>query len=499
VKYCDWICVVEVVEFVGWDMSIDLNMGKMNSDTIDSFRDSITKEKNSETTKRTDNGKNTDSFNSNSATNSSSRSNSKSDDDFEASVGMSRKWNAREAGREVAENTLKKLNHKPSFFLLFSTIHYEKHGGFQKFLDGVNEVIPEGTPIVGGTVAGFMNNSGCFTRGASGLAVFSPDLEISAGIGYNTKKNPNGAVNSVKKNISKTKKNHKAMIEILSTAVIPKLPGVGQKNVILSKKIGDSFVKLLPAMKRLNYGYDRSDEILELLSKSFPDQKIIGGCTMDDNKFLNNYQFYNQEVKTNSLVGLHISTDYELNVKSIIGYDVVKDVSFSIDDISKDRHVVKKMDGRSARSALFEKLNLNIEERDAAFLLYKNVYYYPLGFLKDNIWHACMVGLIYGENLIFGNQIQDDKLTLLQVSTEQTIRKLNEMIDEIENKQSRFIFGIACETFLETLGKNIFKVQETLAKTDIPFLIPFVAGESIYTPKIGAHHLYETINLLTLN
>ena len=45
------------------------------------------------------------------------------DEEFEVSVGMSRKWDAREAGREVAENTLKKLNHDPSFFLLFSTIN----------------------------------------------------------------------------------------------------------------------------------------------------------------------------------------------------------------------------------------------------------------------------------------------------------------------------------------------------------------------------------------
>ena len=49
---------------------------------------------------------------------------------FEAAVGMSRKWDAREAGREVARSAIQKLRHPPNFFLLFSTIHYEKYGFF---------------------------------------------------------------------------------------------------------------------------------------------------------------------------------------------------------------------------------------------------------------------------------------------------------------------------------------------------------------------------------
>ena len=46
---------------------------------------------------------------------------------LEVALGMSRKWDAREAGREVAREVIQKLKTPPSFFLLFSTIHYEKH------------------------------------------------------------------------------------------------------------------------------------------------------------------------------------------------------------------------------------------------------------------------------------------------------------------------------------------------------------------------------------
>jgi hypothetical protein len=110
--------------------------------------------------------------------------------EFKAAVGLSRKWDAREAGREVAIDTLNRLGKgvKPDFFLLFATIHYEKHGGFKEFLKGVWEILPEGTPLIGGTVAGFINPQGCYTRGATALAVNYPNMDVAIGIGHNTKR-----------------------------------------------------------------------------------------------------------------------------------------------------------------------------------------------------------------------------------------------------------------------------------------------------------------------
>ena len=106
---------------------------------------------------------------------------------------MSRKWDAREAGREVARDTIMKLDTPPDFFLLFSTIHYKDHGGFEEFLNGVYDVLPKGTPLVGGTVAGFMNNFGVYTQGTTALSVSSPDIDVAIGYGKNTKRSPKKA------------------------------------------------------------------------------------------------------------------------------------------------------------------------------------------------------------------------------------------------------------------------------------------------------------------
>ena len=83
-----------------------------------------------------------------------------------------------------------------------------------------------------------------------------------------------------------------------------------------------------------------------------------------DNKMLKNYQFYDNEVKENSLVLLSISTPYDIQTETILGYKVL-DKKFNVDNISKDLHVIKELDGKGARSAIFEKLNLSIDEIDS--------------------------------------------------------------------------------------------------------------------------------------
>jgi len=122
---------------------------------------------------------------------------------LEAAVGMSRKWDAREAGREVARSTIEKLNQPPSFILLFSTIHYKDHGGFQELLNGVWEVLPKGTPLIGGTISSFINNYGCYARGATALAISYPKMDVAIGIGRHTKITPKRAATKCAETIKK--------------------------------------------------------------------------------------------------------------------------------------------------------------------------------------------------------------------------------------------------------------------------------------------------------
>jgi hypothetical protein len=102
--------------------------------------------------------------------------------DFKASVEISRKWDGEEVAIEIVDKIKNKMS-KPKFILLFTTIHYEKE--FKKLLSGIKDAFPD-SPLIGGTVAGFMTQEGCYTRGVTALAVDYPNMNVAVGIGHNT-------------------------------------------------------------------------------------------------------------------------------------------------------------------------------------------------------------------------------------------------------------------------------------------------------------------------
>jgi hypothetical protein len=233
---------------------------------------------------------------------------------IEVSIGLSRKWDAREAGREVAKSAIKNLKKPPSFFLLFSTIHYKDHGGFQKFLNGVWEVLPKGTPLIGGTVACFMNNYGCYARGATALAVSYLNMDISVGLGKHTKLNPKNAAkicsNYIKSGLKNSKYSNKLLINIISAPTVPKLPMLGRNNFIKSRFFGWMASNIgVRLFSLFGHGLGKEDDLIDELTKLLPDYYFIGGSSVDSGKYLNNYQFIEDQVFTNSVVALGCKID----------------------------------------------------------------------------------------------------------------------------------------------------------------------------------------------
>ncbi|MFH1228816.1 MAG: FIST N-terminal domain-containing protein [Candidatus Aenigmatarchaeota archaeon] len=416
--------------------------------------------------------------------------------DFKAVVEISREWE----GEKVAKELVLKIKSKtpnPKFILLFTTIHYEKE--FKKILSGMKDAFPQ-SPLIGGTIAGFMTPEGCFTRGVTALTVEYSDVDVSIGIGNDTKKNYKDAVSSALNDIKKKKnKNHNSfIIELLPSATIPSIVGVGQKNVILSDKIAKKVIDFLPLASKLNMGSDKADEIIEALSKKTSDI-IIGGCTMDDNKLLRNYQFHDKDILNNSLCLLKVSTGLKLNLYSVFGFQPMNK-EIHITKIDDDRRVVSEIDHKKARTTFLNLFGWKESDLGELYQLYRRVFYYPFGYKKDNYWHPCMIGLIWGENLIFANKIKEKKLKLLSLSAYRLIKNLNQFFSKEKFSKSKLVFGIGCETFIETLRDSIYDVKEIISKEikEKPFLIIFTAGESVCNVDRIPHHFYESLNLLSI-
>jgi len=403
--------------------------------------------------------------------------------ELKAGVGLSRKWDAREAGREVAETALEKLEgEKPKFFLLFSTIHYEKYGGFQELLNGVWEVLPEGTPLIGGTVAGFMNNYGCFARGATALTVAYPNMDVAVGVGHNTKKSPVKAAGECAKMIKANLRDrwqNRFLVSLVSGPEILELPSGERKKVIrgITARFAKSFWNL--SRKTFQKGAAMDDEILEELAKAFPDHSILSGCLTDDLNLLRNYQFINGKVYTNAIVSLAVTTDLPFCIHSTHGAREIG-IKCTATKLSGDKRIIEELDGEPAVNRFLKLLNWPICFLDEE-TFYKIFLYYPIGFRKEEQLVPRVVGSIIGEALVLSSAIESNELSLLTISGKEIVETVVESL-KVSPKEMQLMLASSCFTRLETLGKEMYAIKDIIASEmkERPFLVFYVAGEGLF-------------------
>jgi len=394
--------------------------------------------------------------------------------DFEAAVGMSRKWDAREAGREVAETTIQKLHNPPDFFLLFSTIHYETHGGFQEFLNGVWDVLPKDTPLIGGTVAGFMTKEGVFSRGAVAVGI-SGNFNVEKTYARGTRKNPKHVAKVVSESLDRENS------LLLTFLPGPSMPNVGKDKLIVTKS--KTMVAIAPkaleiSTVHLNKGVGREMEVLENLSKLVKSD-IIGSSTIDDNRYNDNYQFFDRNYFSDSLVVLGIDNiNFHLDTIKTMPipekwYDVTNKKTFG--------HILKKIDGKSALSVYLDERGYSSDLIfDAPDLVHRRFVFVPV-LTKDEYGgiHPRCPGTFYGESLGFGHPIFNQvgfSLTDGKYINDQ----FQEFIKKFDQNKTQFLLMFSCAVLFEALGLGTFRIYENLKKEfKKDFLILFGGGEVI--------------------
>ena len=425
-------------------------------------------------TKRSMERTNLNSKNTNTTDNHNSHSNSNSHSDFEASVGMSRKWNAREAGREVAENTLKKLKHKPSFFLLFSTIHYEKHGGFQEFLNGVWDVLPEGTPLIGGTISGFINKDGVFSRGGVGLA-YDGLLQVNDVLARGTRKNPKKTIDQLKKQLSNNPNNL-----LLSFLPGPSMPNFrnGEKLIITKNK---ALEKMAPSLLKFsttksNTGVGRELEVLEHLSNAV-ENDIVGCSTIDDNSYNDNYQFIGNKSYSDAIVLLEIGgLNYDLDTVSMMP---MPKSWHKVNSKKTFGHIVQKIDGKTALSFYVNELGYSPDLIfDEPELVHRRFVFAPV-LTKDQYGgiHPRCPGTFYGDSIGFGHPVFDT-VGISVTDGKYIDDHFINFVNEFNQKGTNLLLIFSCAVMFEALGIGNVKIYEKILEHfDHDFLIIFGGGE----------------------
>ena len=407
--------------------------------------------------------------------------------EFEASVGMSREWDARKAGQEVVRETIKNLHSPPNFVLLFSTIHYEKYGGFQEFLNGVWDVLPEETPVVGGTVAGFVNPEGCFTRGATALAVSCPEMKVAIGIGKNTKRNPKKAAKvcsaMIKQGLSETHDLNRFVFSLISSSLVLDLPVIGSKKVISSRILSGLFIPMLPLINKIfQKGVGREDEVFEHMREELQGFSSIFGSSMDGMSFLRNYQFFKDKIFQNSIVSLGFSAPVKITVGSYTGMHETNKKLRVTKKVYNNR-VIKNFNNKPATDEYLRAMGCSKD-----YLTDSRIYdvapYFPIGFEKNGKVLAEVVPYYLGKSIMTSYKNNYDDLSVLSVTGKKLLNAVEEAFAETSQSQGekKFSLMVSCATILYTLGNKVYETQKTILEEmkGNPFLLVYTGGEGSF-------------------
>jgi len=400
--------------------------------------------------------------------------------EFEAGVGLSRKWDAREAGIEVVKDTLDQLEKRPDFILLFSTAHYQDHGGFKNLLEGANEALPDKTPLIGGTITGFVTGRGVFARGVTALAVSYDDLDVIIAKASKTKRQPNKAGRvcgeKIRENLEDSQYNNKFVFDLIAGFKIPEMPGLPRKSVVKSKFMSNLMYHGVKIFKFLG----EEEKTLESFKNELKDFHLLHASTTDDFKAKAHFQFYNKEVLTDSIVALGIATDLDLTIGFSHGLSAKE--KFAATDLSKNRRFIKKINDLPASKGI-----LDLLEWPADFIspkrIFNTVTYFPLGFKeKGGDLLPRPFTFILGSKIGLMSRFEEDEGYVLTGSGKNMVDAATDTLKQVDNPL--LPISVSCSVRFATLGPKCDKIKKSFVQQlgETPFLIVYAAGEALGKP-----------------
>jgi len=406
-------------------------------------------------------------------------------------VEVSREWD----GKRVAEDLINKIKNKvpnPKFILLFTTIDYKNE--FKPILSGIKKEFPD-PPLIGGTVAGFMTQEGCYTRGVTAFALDYPNMDVALGVGNNTKRNPKKAakecVKAIRAKLNSSKWKNKFLFDIIAGTEIPNMPGLGGgviKSGTVSKFVTGG-MKITQFLFQKSIG--REEDVLEEMLKELPDFNMLGGSTIDNVKMSKNFQFFDTKVLTNSIVCLCLITD--LKSESDFGHGAELNKEFTITKISDNKQIIYEINNKPAPKEYSRILN---KPEDIIFdkkYYIKRFPFFPCGVVENNRLMIRPFVMILKDSMLSMSKIRKNKLYTFSISGKSMVNAVN---DIIKTKQKpEFGLFVSCALRLMTLGPEIFRVRDIFLDyfKGKPFLVIYTAGENVRKAHENLIYLNESI------
>ena len=203
---------------------------------------------------------------------------------IKATTGKSNNLDGTKAGAEACRQALAQLDHKADLIIVFSTVGYNQ----QEMLAGVRSISKE-IPLVGCSDSGEITGEGPVSKHVAVMALSSDTINFTIGVGEGTDKDSHKAGAAAAKEVKKKTK----------------------EDISLFTMLPDGLAENGAAAVR---------GVQEVFGRNFP---IMGGSAGDDFLFKKTYEYYNDQVLGNSLVGIGLSGKFSFGVGVRHGWDPI--------------------------------------------------------------------------------------------------------------------------------------------------------------------------------
>ena len=226
------------------------------------------------------------------------------------------------------------------------------------------------------------------------------------------------------------------------------------------------------------------------------DYDIVGGSTLDDNRWESNYQFFKKEVLTNSVIVLGFKTDLKWKINSTFGLKPtglkMKPTKTTLFDCA-----IKKIDNKPAVDTYLKKMEWPKELLDES--MHRRTLFYPLCYEKGGTLCPRVLALVIKDTLVFTNKsLKDGDMEVYSASGTSLINSVKENLSTYKRDDLKFGLIVSCCARLEALGDATFKVYEIIEDfyKNVPFLLFFASGEDVYIPGKCPVRLNESFNVV---
>lgn len=364
---------------------------------------------------------------------------------IKAGVGKSNNLNAIEAGAEACKEALEGAGGTANLVMVFSTVAYDQ----KEVVEGVKSVSKE-ILLVGCSDAGEITTQGPTSKNVAVMALQAPDINFTVGVGKGADKD---SFEAGKQAAEAVKEKSKEPISL--------------------------FVMLLDGLAENGAAAVRGAQ--SVLGNNFP---IIGGSAGDDFIFKKTYQYYQDDVLENSLIGIGFSGKFSFGMGVRHGWEPI---GLPMKATKAQGGKLIEVDNRPALSIYEDYFGKEAEELIKEPIA-KMAYTYPLGMSVESSPELLIRDVIIanekGEITCAAEIPEGSEIRLMLGDYDKAIKSAKEAAEsalaQLKGIKPQAIFVFNCVARHKLLGprigEEIAAIQDVLGK-EVPLIGFYTYGE----------------------